>query len=155
MRTTKEPIGKILVVDDEIELKNALVDVLSNQSYEARGYLNGHEALEALRREDFDLLITDLMMPEMDGIELIKAALEIDPHLVPIIMTGSASNDTAAEAKKAGTFDYLLKPFRLKTLMPLLKRAMYARRLGGERSSGKLDTGDIRTGPIDLDYQQG
>jgi PAS domain S-box-containing protein len=131
--TTKEPlVGKILVVDDEIELKNALVDALSAQSYEARGYTSGHEALEALRGEDFDLLISDLMMPEMDGISLIKAALEIDPHLVAIIMTGQGTIQTAVDAMKAGTFDYVLKPFRLQTLMPILTRAINTRRLRKE-----------------------
>lgn len=132
MATTKKPFGKILVVDDEVELKNALVEVLLNQSYDVRGCVNGYEALEALRREDFDLMITDLMMPEMDGVALIKAALQIDPNLVPIVMTGSASNDSAAEAKKVGAFEYVLKPFRLKTLMPVLKRALHTRQLASE-----------------------
>jgi DNA-binding NtrC family response regulator len=147
MTTTKKLFGKILVVDDEIELKNALVEVLLNQSYDARGYLNAYEALEALRREDFDLLITDLMMPEMDGIALIKAALEIDPHLVPILMTGSGSNDTADAAKKVGAFDYVLKPFRLKTLMPLLKRAMNTRLSEGRRSEEPV-TAEIQAGSL-------
>jgi two-component system, cell cycle sensor histidine kinase and response regulator CckA len=133
MTTTKEQmVGKILVVDDEIELKNGLVDALSKQSYDARGYTSGHEALEALRAEDFDLLISDLMMPEMDGIVLIKAALEIDPHLVAIIMTGQGTIQTAVDAMKAGTFDYVLKPFRLQTLMPVLTRAINTRRLRKE-----------------------
>ena len=125
-------VGKILVVDDEVELKNALVDALSARSYEARGYTSGHEALEALREEDFDLLISDLMMPEMDGIALIKAALEIDPHLIAIIMTGQGTIQTAVDAMKAGTFDYVLKPFRLQTLMPILTRAINTRRLRKE-----------------------
>src|ERR1700686_2548524 len=133
MTTTKEQmVGKILVVDDEVELKNALVDALSARSYEARGYTSGHEALEALREEDFDLLISDLMMPEMDGIALIKAALEIDPHLIAIIMTGQGTIQTAVDAMKAGTFDYVLKPFRLQTLMPILTRAINTRRLRKE-----------------------
>lgn len=107
-------VGKILVVDDEIALKDALVGALLQQSYDARGYTSGPEALEVLRREPFDLLITDLMMPEMDGIALINAALQIDPNLVPIIMTGLGTNQTAEEAKKVGAFDYVLKPFRMK-----------------------------------------
>ena len=122
-------VGKILVVDDEIELKNALVDALSAQSYEARGYTSGHEALEALRGEDFDLLISDLMMPEMDGIALIKAALEIDPHLVAIMMTGQGTIQTAVDAMKFGAFDYVLKPFTMQTIMPVLTRAVNMRHL--------------------------
>jgi two-component system, cell cycle sensor histidine kinase and response regulator CckA len=133
MSTLKEPIvGKILVVDDEIELKNGLVDALSKQNYDARGYESGRDALEALRGEDFDVLISDLMMPEMDGIALIKAALEIDPHLVAIIMTGQGTIQTAVDAMKAGTFDYVLKPFRMHTLMPILTRAINTRRLRKE-----------------------
>src|SRR6266850_4016577 len=126
---TERKVGRILVVDDEIELKNALVDALTAQSYEASGYASGREALAALRTEDFDVLISDLMMPEMDGIELIKAALEIDPHLVAIIMTGQGTIQTAVDAMKAGTFDYVLKPFRLQSLMPVLTRALNTRRL--------------------------
>lgn len=125
-------VGRVLVVDDEVELKNALVDALVARSYEARGYTSGPDALEALRTEDFDLLISDLMMPEMDGIALIKAALEIDPHLVAIIMTGQGTIQTAVDAMKAGTFDYVLKPFRMQTLMPILTRAINTRRLRKE-----------------------
>jgi PAS domain S-box-containing protein len=127
--TTEKTVGKVLVVDDELELKNALVEALSAQSYDVRGYTNGHDALNALREEDFDVLLSDLMMPEMDGISLIKAALVIDPHLIAIIMTGQGTIQTAVDAMKAGTFDYVLKPFRLQTLMPTLTRAINARRL--------------------------
>ena len=122
-------IGKILVVDDEVELKNALVDALASQSFEVRGVSDGHQALAALRQEDFDLLLSDLMMPGMDGIELVKAALEIDPHLIAIIMTGQGTIQTAVEAMKAGAFDYVLKPFRLQVVMPVLTRALNTRRL--------------------------
>jgi two-component system cell cycle sensor histidine kinase/response regulator CckA len=133
MTTTSEnAVGRILVVDDEIELKNALVDALLAQSYEVRGFTSGQEALVALRAADFDLLISDLMMPGMDGIALIKAALEIDPHLVAIIMTGQGTIQTAVEAMQAGTVDYILKPFRLQTLMPILTRAINTRRLRKE-----------------------
>jgi DNA-binding NtrC family response regulator len=132
MTTTKEMIGKILVVDDEIELKDALVDSLAAQSYEVRGYNSGSEALEVLRNEDFDLLITDLKMPEMDGIALIEAALVFDPHLVALVMTGQGTVQTALDAMKAGAFDFVLKPFRLETLMPVLTRAINTRRLRKE-----------------------
>lgn len=123
------------MVDDEVELKDALVDALLKQSYEARGYTSGYEALEVLQLETFDLLITDLMMPEMDGITLINAALEIDPNLVPIIMTGQGTNQTADEAKRVGAFDYVRKPFRMKTLMPVLKRALQTRHVSARVSN--------------------
>jgi len=126
---SERTVGKILVVDDEFELKNALVDALTAQSYEVRGFTNGHEALKVLRTETFDLLITDLMMQEMDGITLIKSALAIDPHLIAIMMTGQGTIQTAVDAMRFGAFDYVLKPFRIKTLMPVLTRAINTRRL--------------------------
>src|SRR6185312_13724599 len=133
MTTTNEPtVGKILVVDDEVELKEALVVSITSQSYESRGCNSGFEALEVLRKEDFDLLITDLMMPEMDGIALLKAALLIDPHLVVIVMTGQGTIQTAIEAMKAGAFDFVSKPFRLDTLLPVLTRAINTRHLHKE-----------------------
>jgi len=131
----EQVIGKILVVDDEIQLKNALVEELLKRSFEARGYTSGHEALEALQVETFDLLISDLMMPEMDGIALIKAALEIDPHLVALIITGQGTIQTAVAAEEAGVFEYILKPFRLQTLMPILIRALDTRRLRMESAT--------------------
>jgi PAS domain S-box-containing protein len=125
----KSPIGKILVVDDEVELKNALVEALTSQNFEAAGFTNGQEALAALRDQNFDLLLSDLMMPEMDGIAVVKAALEIDPDLVAVIMTGQGTIQTAVDAMKAGTFDYVLKPFRLQAVLPVLTRAMNSRHL--------------------------
>lgn len=127
--STEHTVGKILVVDDEFELKNALVAGLLAQSFEVRGFTSGHEALKVLRTESFDLLISDLMMPEMDGITLIKAALEIDPHLIAIMMTGQGTIQTAVDAMRFGAFDYVLKPFKVKTLMPVLTRAINTRRL--------------------------
>src|SRR6184192_498870 len=122
-------IGKIIVVDDEVELKNALVEALASQSFEVRGFTNGPDALAALREEDFDLMLSDLMMPGMDGISLVKSALEIDPHLIALIMTGQGTIQTAVDAMKVGAFDYVLKPFRLQSVMPILTRAINTRRL--------------------------
>src|SRR5438445_12199742 len=123
---------KILVVDDELELKNALVQALVSQSYQVRGFTSARDALEALREAGFDVLLSDLMMPEMDGISLVNAALEIDPHLVAIIMTGESTIQTAVDAMKAGTFDYLVKPLCLGSVMPVLTRALNTRRLRRE-----------------------
>src|SRR6267378_311950 len=122
-------IGKIIVIADEVGLENALVEALTAQSFEVRGFTSGHEALEALRREAFDVLLSDLMMPEMDGISLVRSALEIDPYLVAIIMTGQGTIQTAVDAMKVGAFDYVLKPFRLQSVMPVLTRALNTRRL--------------------------
>jgi len=125
-------VGKILVVDDETELKAVLIESLIAQGFEATGYSSAQDALKALQIENFDVLLTDLMMPDMDGIALVQAALEIDPDLVTLIMTGQSTVQTAVDAMKLGAFDYVLKPFRLQTLLPLLTRALKTRWLRSE-----------------------
>jgi PAS domain S-box-containing protein len=126
---TNGNLGQILVVDDEVELKRALVETLNAQGYAAVGYSSGTDALAALRERNFDVLLSDMMMPGMDGIALLGAALEIDPHLICIIMTGQGTIQTAVDAMRVGAFDYLLKPFRLQSLMPTLTRALNVRHL--------------------------
>lgn len=126
---SNSPVGKMIVVDDEPELRNVLVEALRAQGFEVTGCSNGHQALAELRQKEFDLLLTDLMMPEMDGIALLDAALKVDPHLIGIMMTAQGTIQTAVNAMKIGAFDYVLKPFRLQTVMPVLTRAINARRL--------------------------
>src|SRR3954447_9771174 len=82
------PCGRLLIVDDEIELKNALCETLADDGYETAGASSGAEGFKVLEERDFDLLLCDLMMPGMDGIEALRKALAIDPNLVGIIMTG-------------------------------------------------------------------
>lgn len=122
-------IGKILIVDDEVELKNILVEVLASQGYETLGFTSGEAAIAALREESFDVLLTDLMMGGMDGIATVREAIETDPNLICIMMTGQGTIQTAVDAMKVGAFDYVLKPFRLQTMLPVLTRAMNARHL--------------------------
>src|SRR5437870_6359722 len=107
----------------------ALCESLTDQGYEALGRTSAQEALGLLQEEDVDLLVCDLMMPEMDGIALLEAALQIDPQLIGIIMTGQGTIQTAVDAMKVGAFDYVLKPFRLQAVMPVLSRAIGVRRL--------------------------
>ena len=125
----RPPLGRLIVVDDEAELIKALQEAISDQGYEVSGYTTGAEAVSALKEKDFDLLLTDLMMPEMNGLELFRQAREIDPHIVGIVMTGHATIPTAIEAMKVGVYDYLLKPFKARTLLPLLDRAIAVRKL--------------------------
>jgi|GEM_PF-2224233 len=121
--------GSILVVDDEIDVLAPLCDFLSESGYKTVRCLSCKEALEALKTQEFDLLLADLVMAEIDGIELLKAALKIDPLLVGIIITGHGTIETALKAIKIGAFDYILKPLDFKTLNLVLSRAMKVRRL--------------------------
>jgi diguanylate cyclase (GGDEF)-like protein/PAS domain S-box-containing protein len=128
----ENPLGRVLVVDDEQGLVDLLCDVLSSEGYDPTGLISPVKALEALKEREFDLLLTDLMMPGMDGIQLLSAAREIDPDLAGIIMTGQGTIQTSVEAMKAGAFDYLLKPFKMDSLPPLISRAMQVRQLQRE-----------------------
>src|SRR5258706_4570655 len=127
---TEEPIkARLLVVDDEAALMQALCDTLECNGYLVVGCTTGHDALLALRQAPFDLLLADLMMPGMNGIELLRAAMAIDPKLVGIIMTGEGTIGTAVEAMQSGALDYILKPFKLRAILPVLSRSLTLRRL--------------------------
>ena len=130
---TKIP-ARILIVDDEASQLKALCDTLMEHGYEVAGYPEGNAALDALHKGRFDLLLTDLMMPGMDGITLLREARKTDQDLTGIIMTGQGAIDTAIEAMKAGAFDYILKPFKLSTVIQILKRAMDVRNLKKENT---------------------
>jgi DNA-binding NtrC family response regulator len=121
--------GRLLVVDDEVDLMTSLCEMLTKQGYEAVGFSSPGDAMKALEEREFDILMTDLMMPGMDGIAMLRAGLEINPNLVGIVMTGHGTIQTAVEAMKVGAFEYVLKPFKLRDMLPVLSRAMEVRRL--------------------------
>jgi len=125
----EQSLGRLLVIDDEKHLMDVLCEMLTEHGYETAGFTSSYEGLEELKKNDFDLLLSDLMMPEMDGVTLLKSALEVDPSLVAVIMTGQGTVQTAVEAMKLGAFDYMLKPFKLNALLPVLSRAMQMRRV--------------------------
>ena len=123
------PAGSLLIVDDEAAQLAALCNTLRDQGYATVGAASGPDALAALRAQSFDLLLTDLKMPGMDGITLLREALSIDPDLVGVLMTGHGTIATAVEAMQVGALDYILKPFRLSAVVPVLTRALAVRRL--------------------------
>jgi len=124
--------GRLLIVDDETAQMRALCDTLGMEGYTTRGFDSPQAALAGLRAGEFDLLLTDLQMPQMDGIELIAAARQIDPEIGAIVMTGHGTIDTAVLAMRNGALDYILKPFRLNVVLPVIARAQDLQRLRRE-----------------------
>ena len=123
---------RLLIVDDESALVTALLSTLREHGYAADGATTPGDALELLRRKPFDVMLTDLHLPEMDGIALLREAQTIDPTLSVIMMTGFGTIDTAVDAMKAGAVDYIVKPFKLKSVLAILTRALSVRQLRQE-----------------------
>jgi signal transduction histidine kinase len=128
------PNARLLVVDDEVAQMRALTDTLGLEGYAVEGFSSPRAALAALRPGEVDLILTDLMMPEMDGIALIDAARQIDPELCAIMMTGHGTIDTAVLAMQRGALDYILKPFKLNVILPVISRALEVQRLRRENA---------------------
>jgi signal transduction histidine kinase len=124
--------SRLLILDDESMHMRALCDTLEAEGYITVGFTEPTAALAALREQSFDLVLTDLTMPGRDGIEFLQAAREIDINMVGIVMTGHGTIDTAVAAMKAGALDYILKPFTLRMILPVLSRALTVRSLRTE-----------------------
>jgi response regulator RpfG family c-di-GMP phosphodiesterase len=124
--------GRILIVDDERDITAVLSDVLSDKGYHTHTAHDGREGLLAFEAESFDIVITDLKMPGMGGLELLSAIRKCNREAVVIIMTGFATVETAIEALKSGAYDYILKPFKVSELLQIVERAFEKLRLASE-----------------------
>jgi DNA-binding response OmpR family regulator len=123
-RAGELPTGRVLLVDDEQVVHASVRKVLSKQGYVVEGAFTSEEALELLERREFDLVITDLMMPGMNGISLLQA-LQNKGIMVPIIMiTGYPTIRTAVQAMRLGACDYIAKPFTRKELLGPVSRLL-------------------------------
>ena len=129
---TPAAVGTILVVDDEPELCQALSRLLSRNGYHVLTAGNGEEALEVLRQESVPLVLSDLMMPRMGGVELLKAAKVISPATEFVIVTGHGTIETAVEAMKLGAYDFVEKPFTASTTLNTCRKAMEKQQLIAE-----------------------
>src|SRR5512138_3805074 len=119
-----EPKSRILIVDDEVNARTALAELLRDEGYQVETAADGFKALPKLEEFAPDLLLTDLKMPGMDGIELMGKARERDPECVSVVMTAYGAIDTAVAAMRQGAADYLTKPINLEELVIVLDRAL-------------------------------
>src|SRR6267378_4197965 len=125
-------VEKILVVDDEPSILKLLKEVLTQWGYHVACVGTGAEALEAIRTELFDAAITDIRMPEMSGLDLLREIKRHDESIEVVVMTGYPTITSAVEALKEGAYDYLSKPLILDELKHLMQRLMERRFLRGE-----------------------
>ncbi len=125
----KETI-KILVVDDEVNLSRVLSEVLSDAGYYVEVANTGREALDRFKESSFDIAITDLKMPDIDGMEILKKLKTVDPEICVVMLTGYSTVESAVEAMKAGAYDYISKPFNIEELKLIIEKAVERRNLG-------------------------
>jgi two-component system response regulator PilR (NtrC family) len=123
---------RILLVDDERSMREMLQIVLRRDGYEVIVAENGRDAIGRLQGEPFDLLLSDIRMPDVTGVEVLRAAREINADLVAFMMTAFASTDTAVEALRLGAVDYFVKPFNMDELRLKVRQQLEARRLKQE-----------------------
>ncbi|MFH1091328.1 MAG: sigma-54 dependent transcriptional regulator, partial [Pseudomonadota bacterium] len=130
---------RILVIDDDYRLRQSFEKLLTVEGYTVKTAVSGEEALAMIKDEMPDLVITDVRLPGMDGLEAFKAIREIDRKLPVIIMTAYGTTEMAIEATKHGAYDYLLKPFEIPDMLSLIKQALETGRL--MRSRVRIDEG--------------
>jgi len=123
---------RVLVVDDEEIIRDSLSFVLSKEGYEVDSASNGREALEKVLENPHDIIITDIEMPEMKGMELLEKVSQMSPQTFVIIITAYGSIETAIQALRKGAYDYILKPLEFDELLLRLRRLMEFRRLALE-----------------------
>jgi two-component system response regulator PilR (NtrC family) len=124
--------ARVLVVDDEKSMRELLVITLERAGYDVVAADGGESALDVLRREAFDAVITDLRMPRIDGLQVLRAAKEAAPETTVIVLTAVASTETAVEAMKLGAYDYITKPFKLDEVELIMRNGLERKRLRDE-----------------------
>jgi DNA-binding NtrC family response regulator len=121
---TPDVQGRVLVVDDERPQRDILQTILQAEGYETLSAGNGRQALQVVGSQPVDVVLTDLKMPDMNGLELLAELLRSQPGLCVVLMTAHGTIDSAVEAMRRGAFDYLTKPLEKDELLLVLRRAM-------------------------------
>jgi len=147
IRETTERQKSILIVDDEESVVGALSEFLSLRGYEVETALNSRQALALIHERAFSVVISDLRMPGMSGVELLDQVMDVDPETVVVIMTGYASVQSAVDALKKGAYDYVMKPFSMHELEKTLRLGLEKRRLSREN----LELSDLMRKMVEID----
>lgn len=125
-------MGKILVVDDERGMRELLTIMLQKEGFDVTSAGGGQEALENISQGTYDIVITDIKMPHITGIDVLKAVKETSPETIVIMITAYASTETAMDAMKLGAYDYITKPFKIEEIKLIVRNAFERRRLREE-----------------------
>jgi DNA-binding NtrC family response regulator len=115
---------EILIVDDEIIVCERLKDFIKKEGHRVETFIDPDKALERLEAKDFDILISDVRMGELDGIQVMERALKKAPSIKVIMITGYATMELARESMAKGAFDFIAKPFKSKEIRSTIKKAV-------------------------------
>jgi len=122
-------MARVLIVEDDLNTLSGLIEIIRDEGYEATGVKSGKKALRLLNQEQFDLMLTDLRMPGMDGLELYQKSLPHHPEMKTIVMTAYSSVKDAVDAMKMGVYEYLTKPLNLDELFLTIKKAVQEKQI--------------------------
>ncbi|MEO0529188.1 MAG: sigma-54 dependent transcriptional regulator [Planctomycetota bacterium] len=148
MKTSPSSSGRVLVVDDHASARESVADVLRHVGHEAKACSSGAEALATLRNSSFDVVVTDLQMPGMSGLELIREIERLRHDVQVLMVTAHASIDTAVVAMRHGAFDYLAKPYDVDRLEASVARALDRKRLQSTDDESKAESTGTRPSMI-------
>jgi DNA-binding NtrC family response regulator len=130
MIQTNEDHIKVLIADDEVEFGSTLATRLQLRSFDTSMVTSGGEALEAIEKEPPDVLLLDLKMPDIDGLEVLASLKQSHPDIRVIILTGHGSFEAGQEGMKLGAYDYVMKPVDLDRLIEKIKDAFLEKKTG-------------------------
>ncbi len=133
----------VAIVDDQDLLRDSLSQTLSRAGYRISAFANGAHAVEGVKKESFDLIISDLKMPGMDGVQMLRQIRQLGQDVPVILMTAFGSVSSAVEAMKLGAFDYIQKPFEADEIEILVKRALQERHLRTENEALRRTVSDL------------
>ena len=129
---------RILVVDDEEIMRAFLKEVLSDEGYVVELAVSGRDAVEKMEQQQYDIIITDIVMPELDGLGVVAAAKDLPYDVDVVVMTGYASMETAVESMKLGATDYITKPFNIDQIRIIVSNAIKERALKRQAAEGEF-----------------